>query len=328
MRNLVTDVPGLLVGHAQDERLASGVTAVLFDPPAIAAVAVVGGAPGTRETDLLAPEATVEAVDAIALSGGSAFGLEAASGVQAALRAQGRGFAVGPARVPIVPGAILFDLLKGGDKDWGLHAPYRDLGLAAARAAAETFALGTVGAGFGATTVDLKGGLGSASAVTAAGHRVGALAAVNALGSAMANGGPHFLAAPYEVGDEFGGLGLPADLRLAAPKWKGGTPATTLAIVATDAALTKAQARRVALAAQGGLARALTLSHAPMDGDAVFAAATGRRPLRDIGELVAIGAAAAACLARAVARGVYEARSLPGGPPSWRDRHGGTTKRG
>jgi L-aminopeptidase/D-esterase-like protein len=323
MRNLVTDIPGLLVGHAHDERLASGVTAILFDPPAIASVAVVGGAPGMRETDLLAPEAAVEAVDAIVLAGGSAFGLEAAAGVQAWLRERGRGFPVGPVRVPIVPAAICFDLLNGGDKDWGRHAPYRELGHAAAAAAGEAFALGTAGAGYGATTVDLKGGVGSASAVTGAGHRVGALAVVNALGSAVANGGPHFLAAPYEVGEEFGGLGLPPGLRLDAPRWKGGAPATTLALVATDAALTKAQARRLALAAQGGLARALTLSHALMDGDTVFAASTGRRPVSEPGELVGLGAAAATCLARAVARGVHAAHALPGGQSAWRDLFGG-----
>lgn len=328
MRNLLTDVPGLLVGHAHDPRLASGVTAILFDPPAAAAVAVVGGAPGTRETDLMAPEASVEAVDAVVLAGGSVFGLDAASGVQAFLRERGRGFAIRGMRVPIVPGAILFDLLNGGDKDWGRYPPYRELGHAAAEAAGEVFGLGTVGAGYGATTVDLKGGVGSASAVTAGGHVVAALAAVNAIGSAVAAGGQRFIAAPHEVGGEFGGLGPPEGLSIAAPRWKGGEPATTLALVATDATLTKAQARRVALMAQAGLARALTLSHAPMDGDTVFAAGTGRRPLGDLTALTAIGAAAATCLARAVARGVYEAVALPGGLPAWRDLHGMPPKRG
>jgi L-aminopeptidase/D-esterase-like protein len=324
MRNLITDVPGLAVGDAHDPRLASGATAILLDPPAVASVAVVGGAPGTRETDLLAPEAMVGVVDAIVVSGGSAFGLEAAAGVAAWLRERGRGFGVGPARVPIVPAAILFDLLNGGDKDWGRHAPYRELGYAAADAAGEDFALGSAGAGFGATTVDLLGGVGSASARTASGHVVGALAAVNALGSAVANGGPHFLAAPYEVGDEFGALGLPPGLRLEPPRWKGGQPATTLAIVATDAVLDKAGARHLALAAQGGLARALTVSHALADGDVVFAAATGRRPLATgPGDLIEIGAVAARCLACAVARGVHAAAPRAGSPvPAWHERFG------
>jgi L-aminopeptidase/D-esterase-like protein len=323
-RNLITDVPGLAVGHAHDARLASGVTVLVLDPPALASVAVMGGAPGTRETDLLAPDGVVEAVDAIALAGGSAFGLDAAAGVQAWARERGRGFAVGAVRVPIVPAAICFDLLNGGDKDWGRHPPYRELGFAAAQSAGEEFDLGSAGAGYGATTVDLKGGVGSASAVTAGGFRVGALAVVNAIGSAVANGGPHFLAAPYEVGREFGGLGLPPDLRLRVPGWKGGgQPATTLAVVATDAILSKAQARRLAVAAQGGLARSLTIAHALLDGDTVFSVATGRRPLADpIGDMIAIGSAAATCLARAVARGVYEARPWAGSLPSWRDRFG------
>ncbi|KAA2236165.1 P1 family peptidase [Salinarimonas soli] len=330
MRNLITDVPGILVGHAHDPGLGSGVTAVILDPPAVASAAVIGGAPGTRETDLLAPDAAVEAVDAIALSGGSAFGLDAAAGIQAWARERGRGFAIGPVRVPIVPAAICFDLLNGGDKNWGRHPPYRELGFAAAEAAAVDFSLGSVGAGYGATTVDLKGGVGSASAVLPSGHRVGALAVVNALGSALANEGPHFLAAPYEVEDEFGGLGLPPDLRLRAPRWKGGAqPATTLAVVATDAVLTKAQARRLAFAAQGGLARSLTVAHALLDGDTVFTVATGRRGLDGgASDLVAIGAAAAACLARAVARGVYEARSWPGSIPSWSERFGSPGRNG
>ena len=326
MLNLITDVPGLRVGNAHDARLASGVTAILFDQPVTASVAVHGGAPGSVDTALLEPEMTVGQVDAVVLSGGSAFGLEAASGVQAALREAGRGFAVGPARVPIVPGAILFDLLNGGDKDWGRFPPYRDLGFEAARAAAGTFRLGTAGAGFGATTATLKGGLGSASAVTASGLRVGAIAAVNALGQANVGESAHFWAAPYERGDEFGGLGLPPfgpdALRL---RVKGRTPATTIALVATDAALTKAQAKRLAVAAHDGLARALRPAHAPLDGDTVFAAATGAVPAIDgVGALTELCALAADTLARAVARGVFEAAALPfpNATTAWRDRFG------
>jgi len=175
-RNLLTDVPGLKVGNAADATLASGVTAILFDEPAVASADVRGGAPGTRDIDLLQPDETVERIDAVVLSGGSAFGLDAPSGVQAWLREQGRGFAIGPVVVPIVPGAIVFDLLNGGNKDWGRFPPYRDLGYAAACAAEGDFALGSVGAGLGATTANFKGGLGSASAQTGGGVTVGALA--------------------------------------------------------------------------------------------------------------------------------------------------------
>jgi L-aminopeptidase/D-esterase-like protein len=322
---LITDVAGILVGQADDAHLASGVTAVVFADPAVTAVDVRGGAPATRETDLLEPHRTVERIDAVVLSGGSAFGLDSAAGVQALLRERGRGFEIGDVRVPLVCGAALFDLLNGGDKNWGRFAPYRDLGYAAAAQASETFALGTAGAGFGATTVNLKGGLGSASAVTRDGHTVGALAAVNACGSANVGGGPHFWAAPFEIDREFGGLGFPATLPPTAliPVAKGRPGEnTTIAIVATDAALTKAQTKELAVMAQDGLARALYPAHTTLDGDTVFAVATGQRPLADaVNELTELGAAAANVLARAVARGIFEAKALPGGIPSWQDCH-------
>src|SRR5579862_4102126 len=195
MRNLITDVPGLKVGHGTDLRLGSGSTVVIFDEPSVASIDVRGGGPGTRETALLDPAQTVEGIDAITLSGGSAFGLDAASGTQAWLKEQGRGFVVRTAKVPIVPAAILFDLLNGGDKDWGRFPPYRDLGYAAAAAAGIDFKLGSVGAGTGATTVNCKGGLGSASAQSRDGFIVGALAAVNAAGSVLVGDGPWFWAA-------------------------------------------------------------------------------------------------------------------------------------
>ncbi len=324
-RNLITDVAGVLVGQADDARLASGVTAIIFDEPAVASVDVRGGAPGTRETDLLEPHRTIERIDAVVLSGGSAYGLDAGSGVQAYLREQGRGFAIADIRVPIVCGAVLFDLLNGGDKSWGRFAPYRDLGYAAAAAAGQTFALGTAGAGFGATTINFKGGLGSASAVTRDGHTVGALVAVNACGSVNVGRGPHFWAAPFELNGEFGGLGFPAKVPPAAltPVAKGRPGEnTTIAIVATDAMLTKAQAKELAVIAQDGLARAIYPAHTTLDGDTVFAAATGRRPLEDaINELTELGAIAANVLARAVARAVFEAKALPDGLPSWQDCH-------
>lgn len=325
--NLITDVDGTAVGCAHDVALLSGVTALVFERPAVASVAVLGGAPAGRDLGCLEPDAVVEAVDAIVLSGGSGFGLDAASGAQAWLREQGRGFRVGASVVPIVPSAVCFDLNNGGDKGWGRYSPYRELGFAACEGArAGAFVLGSAGAGMGASTADLKGGLGSASALTSGGHTVGAIVAVNALGSVLIGDGPHFLAAPLEQGTEFGGLGFPAGHVQTPLRWKGRgvEPATTIACVATDAILTKAQAKRLAIAANDGLARGLRLAHAPMDGDTVFAAATGRRPLGNVvQDLIEIGAVAADCLARAVARAVYEA-TVPGaawaGPPAWRDR--------
>lgn len=329
MRNLITDVAGVRVGHADDAKLASGVTAIVFDTAAVASVDVRGGAPGTRDTELLDPAMTVDAVDAITLSGGSAFGLDAASGAQAWLREQGRGFAIREARVPIVPGAIQFDLLNGGDKNWGRFAPYRELGYAATQAADLDFALGSAGAGFGATTVNLKGGLGSASATTRSGHTVGAIVAVNAVGSVTVGDTAHFWAAAFEQGGEFGGLGLPRTMppEALAIRFKGGPMTnTTIAVVATDAVLTKPQAKRLAVMAQDGLARAIYPVHAPLDGDVVFAAATGRVALADpLFALTELGALAANTLTRAIARAVYEATALPfaAALPSWQDRFGG-----
>ncbi len=321
------DVAGVSVGHATDLALGSGVTAILFDRPATASACVLGGAPGGRDTGLLDPAMTVQQIDALVLSGGSAFGLDAAGGVQAALREAGRGFAVGGAIVPIVPQAILFDLLNGGDKNWGRVPPYWELGYAAARAAGPGgFELGTVGAGTGATTATVKGGLGAASGRTPAGHRVAALVAVNALGSPLVGEGPHFWAAPFEQEAEFGGLGWPARIgpehrRL---RVKGGRgTSTTIGVVVTDAALDKAQAYRLAVMAHDGLARALLPAHAPLDGDTLFAAATGRLALSDtLAEQTALGHAAAMVVARAVARGVFAATALPRPEAqlAWRDR--------
>lgn len=318
-RNLITDVPGLLIGNAEDAGLKSGVTVATADAPFTAGVHVMGGAPGTRETDLLAPDKTVEQVDALVLSGGSALGLDAASGVVDALRAKGRGFDVGGQLVPIVPAAILFDLLNGGDKDWMVN-PYNWLGREALEDASPEFDLGTVGAGTGALTATMKGGLGSASIVLPDGATVGALVAVNALGSATIPGTQHFWAAPFEIDAEFGGLGPGAPDPGRIPPIKGvARTATTIAIVATDAALTQAQATRVAVAAHDGMARALVPSHTPMDGDLVFAASLGARA----SDLLLVGHAASLCLARAIARGVHAARPAPEDVlPCWVDQPG------
>ena len=327
-RNLITDVSGVRVGQAGDGKLGSGVTAIVFDAPVVASVDVRGGGPGTRETALLDPAQTVEGIDAIVLSGGSAFGLDSASGVQAWLREQGRGFQVREARVPIVPGAILFDLLSGGDKNWGRYPPYRELGYEAAKSSGADFALGSVGAGLGATTVNLKGGIGSASAQTRSGITVGAIAAANAAGSMTIGDTPHFWSAPFEQGKEYGGLGWPASFpaEVLAFRSKGALGEnTTLAVVATDAKLTKAQAKRLAVMAQSGLSRAIYPVHTPLDGDVVFAAATGVKQLSDpVFALSELGMLAANVLARAIARGIFEASALPfpNTLPSWRDRFG------
>lgn len=289
-RNLITDVAGLTVGNAEDADLHSGVTVLLPDAPALAGVDVRGGAPGTRETDLLRPSATVERVDAIVLSGGSAFGLDAASGVTHWLAARGRGFELRGMRVPIVPAAILFDLANGGDKEWGAEPPYRLLGMRAADAAAADFALGSVGAGCGAMAGKVKGGLGSASLVAEDGLTVGALVAVNAVG---------------EVGLAPVGTDAMPDLP---PGSKIGGH-TTIGIVATDAALDKAAACHLAAMAQAGLARVIRPVHTPLDGDTIFALATGGRALPEPKPLALarIGHLAAECMARAVLRAVAAA---------------------
>lgn len=327
MKNLITDVPGLTVGEAHDEAAATGVTAIVFDRPTVASIATLGGAPGLRDTALLEPEMTVDHVDAILLSGGSAFGLDAAGGAMAALKEKGRGFEVGPVRVPIVPQAILFDLLNGGNKEWGRMPPYWELGYQATKSSSLDVALGTAGAGYGATTATLKGGLGSASVRTASGFTIGAIVAVNAVGTATIGDGPHFWAAPYEQSIEFGGLGLPKtisedDLR---PRLKGSAQRanTVIGCIATDAMLTKAECKRLALAAHDGLARAIRPAHTPMDGDTLFAAATGFKPLdKGVMDLTELCIAAADVLARAIARGVYEAKALPfaGALPDWKAR--------
>ncbi|WP_375688167.1 P1 family peptidase [Pseudooceanicola sp. LIPI14-2-Ac024] len=324
-RNLITDVPGLLVGNAADRTIRTGTTVLTSEARFTAGVHVMGGAPGTRETDLLAPDKTVEQVDALVLSGGSAFGLDAASGVMDRLRAAGRGYHAGPHVVPIVPAAILFDLAGAGDKNW-TENPYAALGRAAFDAAGEDFALGTEGAGTGANTAGLKGGLGSASVVLPSGHTVAALVAVNALGTATVGDARNFWAAPFELGDEFGGFGAATDWP--DPHWPitkaNARRNTTIGIVATDADLTQAQCTRLATAAHDGFARALVPAHTPHDGDLIFAAATGTRPIDDPrADPLILGHAAATCMARAIARGVFHARSEPGDVfPAWSARFG------
>jgi len=309
-KNLITDVAGLRVGNASVQDAKTGVTVLTADTAFVASVDVMGGAPGTRETDCLAPENLVNDIDAIVLSGGSAFGLDAASGVTDALAELGRGFQVGPVTVPIVPAAIIFDLLNGGNKQW-LQNPYNALGRQALLNAETDFKLGTSGAGVGATTATLKGGLGSASVVLASGHTVGALVVVNPHGSVVAPDTDQFWAAPFEVNNEFE--------KLAAYQAKANT---TIGVVATDATLDKAQAKRFAVAAQDGLARSIVPSHTLFDGDLLFGVSTCQKPLpeAETTELqMALGHAASLCMARAVARGVYLAEQSDNDTlPSWR----------
>ena len=320
-KNLITDVPGLKVGNAQDDQLKSGSTVLLADRPFVASVHVMGGAPGTRETDLLAPDKAVPAVDALVMSGGSAFGLAAADGVVAGLRADNRGFEANGHLVPIVPGAIIFDLASGGEKVW-TDSPYPALGRAAYDARGASVALGSEGAGTGAMTADLKGGVGSASAVLPSGGNVGALVVVNALGQVTHGRTGQFWAAAFEQGDEFGGLGASTDAAGPVVTKRNRDGATTIAIVATDVILTKAEAHRVAVAAHDGLARAVVPAHTPFDGDLVFAASTGLRPPEG-DDLFLLGHAAATCLARAIARGVFAARATGDDPvPTWGERFG------
>lgn len=318
--NLLTDVPGLKVGHAVDQRLRSGVTVVLPETRAACSVDVRGGGSGTRETDLLRPEAAMDAVDAICLSGGSAFGLDAASGTMHWLAEKGRGVSVRGHTVPIVPAAILFDLANGGDKAWGEEPPYRRLGRAACDAATGGgFALGNAGAGYGAMAGKLKGGLGSASWVEEDGLIVAALVAANPVGSVLTPGNRSFWAASWEQGGEFGDFGLDAsgaDLGIAAEARIGMTPGahTCIGVIATNARLDKNSLRHVSAMAHDGLARAVRPVHTPYDGDTLFALATAAWQDAAAGGtswLVArVGSMAADCVARAVARGVWSAEPL------------------
>ncbi|MBL8548617.1 MAG: P1 family peptidase [Hyphomonadaceae bacterium] len=326
--NSLTDVAGLSVGCAEDSRVLTGVTVILADAPAIAAADVFGGGPGTRETVALKPGNLVQAVDAIVLAGGSVYGLAAADAVVNALGAAGKGYSLrdapGVPKAPIVPAAILFDLANGGDKNWGEAPPYHRLGAEAFRAASREVRLGNAGAGYGALAGTLKGGQGSASVVSD-GMTVAALACVNCFGSTTMPRSRAFWAWAHEMNGEFGAA-KPSLEAVDPDDWAGAKAApspranTTLAVVATDVALTQTEMKRVAQMAAAGFARAIRPVFAPFDGDIVFALSTGKvepaapRPFT----LARIGALAADCLARAIARGIYEAAPL-GAHRAWRD---------
>jgi L-aminopeptidase/D-esterase-like protein len=336
LRNLITDVDGILVGNAEDHKLRSGVSVIVCETPSVASVDVRGGGPGTRETDLLDPSCRVDRIDAVCLSGGSAFGLSSADGVMRWMKQHGKGVAIADIVVPIVPTAILFDLLNGGDKTWD-WPPYPELAYQATGNAGRDFTLGNVGAGLGAKAGNLKGGLGSASAIdTKTGLQVGAIVAVNARGFTTMGDMPQFWAWALEQNGEFGGLSPPAHgLPLAASHdraVRAFDPAdaartdpranTTIAVVATNARLDKGSARRLAIMAQDGLAQSIRPVHTTHDGDSVFSIATGKCDLPDDPlALSELGTLAADCLARAVARGVFHAQSL-GMARSWKETFG------
>jgi L-aminopeptidase/D-esterase-like protein len=324
-QNLISDIAGLKVGHATDEKVRTGVTVVLCGAGWPAAVDVRGGGPGARETDALSAENLVGRAHAIVLAGGSVFGLGAADGVAAALSTQGIGLQMRPGSpaIPIVPSAVLHDLANGGDKDWGLTPPYRDLGIHASGAADTKFALGSVGAGRGARAGLLKGGIGSTSIDLGDGVVVGALVALNSVGSALMPDGKTYWAWAFELDREFGGGGPPSqtmDLSDPAPdaarllaigRLQPGSN-TTLGVVACNADLSNAECKRIAMMAQDGIARAVRPAHTPFDGDIVFAVASGEvsldNKLQRAAQVGRIGSAAADCLARAIARAVHSSR--------------------
>tara|TARA_B100000989_G_scaffold2508_1_gene1697 strand:+ start:13331 stop:14341 length:1011 start_codon:yes stop_codon:yes gene_type:complete len=327
-KNLITDVTGVLVGNSHDEIMKSGVTVFTSEKRFAAAVTVLGGAPGTRETDLLESDKLVEKIDAIVLSGGSAFGLDAATGVVDCLRKENRGYPLKDMHIPIVPSAILADLFNGGDDQWKEN-PYRKLGKLAFNSISNSFRIGTIGAGYGATTSNLKGGLGSASIVLGNGATVGALVAVNPSGSVVTDGSNSFWASPFEIGDEFGGKEFIPPKNIFTEYHRGDDTRkdnfsidnTTIAIVATDLELSKVELKRISVAAHDGMSRAILPSHTPYDGDLIFAVSTGRKKIKiNPNDIYNIGNAAAICLSRAIARGVYEAKSEKNDLlPTWQD---------
>lgn len=304
----LTDVAGIRVGHATDRRGATGCTVVLCPDGARCAVDVRGGAPGTRETDLLGPGRLVQEVHAICLAGGSAFGLAAADGVMRWLEERGIGFDTGVARVPIVPAAILFDLAVGDPR----ARPDAAMGYAACEAASPgPVAEGSVGAGTGAVVGSIlgpagarKGGVGTASLRTAGGWTVAALVVLNCYGGVRDPSTGRWLVGPPPAAGSAEPVG-----------WPGAGTNTTLVVVATDAPLDRDRLYRIAQLAQAGLARVVAPVHTLLDGDIAFALATGRRAGEPgPAELLALGDAAAELVARAALRAVREAEPLAGVP--------------
>ena len=341
IRNLITDIPGVQVGHAEDNEIGTGVTVITGDKFFSAAVDVRGGGPGTRETDMLSLENSIGRADAIVLSGGSAFGLDACSEVQDLLRLDNKGYKVGKAIVPLVPGAVIFDL-NINDKPHvniiGEHSPWRKLAHKAYKSANTKFLLGSFGAGCGATTATIKGGQGSSSwsQIFSNGKKysVGAIVVNNAVGNPLLNEGPHFLSAHLEFGDEFGGYGVCNDLYDNVLRAKRLPPSigkteiiddissnTVIGVIATDAPLTRSNLKRIAIMAHDGIARSLSPAHTSMDGDTIFSITTHQnikdQVLENI-DIVALGARASDCVARACNRAIYEAEAVGFSKPGWK----------
>jgi len=323
--NTITDIDGILVGNAHNDAARTGVTVVLAPDMAVTACAIPGGGPGTRETDALQPANLVDRANAIVLAGGSVYGLDAAGAVAADLGRAGQGFNTGAALPsPIVPAAILFDLRNGGIVDDSRPDIYRELGSQALKNCAEDFAQGNAGAGFGAVAGELKGGLGSASVICDDMPHIGALIAANPFGATIDENNRLYAqnqALMHQGKLEFGDLTPPSASNPRHPLM--GTKAalafaganTTIGVIATDADLTKAEAQRVAIMAQDGLARAINPVHTPFDGDSLFVMATGKRPLtHDISKramrLTLIGALAAQCVTRAIGHAIWRAEPL------------------
>jgi L-aminopeptidase/D-esterase-like protein len=312
----ITDIGGIRVGHFTETRRPTGCTVILFDHGAVAGVDVRGSSPGTRETDLLRPVNTVERVNAIVLSGGSAFGLDTATGVMRYLEENGQGYRVGPAVVPIVPAAILFDLNVGDSK----IRPDAQAGYLACRAAVTGSALeGNIGAGAGATVGKsfglrsaMKGGLGTASIrIGDSGLVVGAIVAVNAVGDVLDSHGRILAGALTPDESQFRDTvsQIAKGAFLERPHGRTGAN-STIGLIATNAAFSKTEMTKIAQMAHDGFARSINPVHTPVDGDTIFAAATCAVPIR--ADVSTIGVVAAEAMARAIRRAVLSATSIPG----------------
>jgi L-aminopeptidase/D-esterase-like protein len=317
--NGLTDVGGILVGHYTDIQAVSGVTVVVCPKGAVAGVDVRGAAPGTRETDLMAPHNLIEKAQAVVLSGGSVFGLSAADGVTRWLAGEGYGFPLDQGYVvPIVPAAVLYDLGRGADFTPPINA---DWGRRACEGAGDSpVQTGNVGAGTGAFSHSIKGGLGTASLILDSGITVAALVAVNSDGSVINPDSGRPWEIGLEVDGEFGDQGKRA-VRLPAPPPPEPVKNTTIGVIATEAALTVAQAQKVAQMAHDGMARAIRPAHTMFDGDTIFCLATSRKELpakqgifmapRAL-SLNELGHAAANCMTRAIIHAILNADSLAG----------------
>jgi D-aminopeptidase len=317
-KNSITDIDGFLVGNAHDDHIKTGVTVLTRSTSFRASVSILGGAPGTKETDLLSPDKIVEYIDGIVLAGGSAFGLDASSGVMDCLRIQNRGFDTGAVKVPIVPSAILFDLKNGGLKDWKIN-PYRDLGKKAFSNISDNFEIGSVGAGCGATTSVVKGGLGTNSIFYGDRIKVGAIVAVNSVGS------PFFPGTKLLYSDFYGEkkyhMERPPMTALINPTKLLTGEATTLGIVCTNVNFSKNDLNRIATSAHTGIARAIEPSHTPFDGDIIFSATSGTEPIisKDK-DLMLVCQLSALCVTQAVGSAIKAARKKQGDQLScWAD---------